>query len=349
MENMDSLCERLAALEHQIQVLSRQAHLVERRLRWRRGFAGGVLALSLLSLPPPWRTAQDTLEQRVAALEDKFVALTFDAGANELVITGANLRIVNGLGTTDCTDERSVPIPDCYSHGLGNLIVGYNEPRYEGGDNRTGSHNVVVGRAHNFSSFGGMVVGIFNEISGKFAAVSRGNVNTASGFNSAVHGGLGNTASGFQAAVSGGQANTASGLRSVVSGGVGNNAAGNHGAVVSGGHRNTASGDFSTVSGGERTRPVAGMPVSAVGERTRRAATFPRSVAGGRMWPMTRRPQSVAAFRTRPAASARALVGGATSSKRPPTAGRLGQSVPGYPGAFAPCSLSRDRWGGMPA
>ena len=47
------------------------------------------------------------------------------------------LHIVNGLGSTDCTDEERNEIPDC-PNGLGNLIVGYNEPS-GGEDFRTGS------------------------------------------------------------------------------------------------------------------------------------------------------------------------------------------------------------------
>ena len=39
---------------------------------------------------------------------------------------------------------------------------------------RTGSHNVVVGQRHNFSRFGGLVVGDHNTISGDFASVSGG-------------------------------------------------------------------------------------------------------------------------------------------------------------------------------
>jgi hypothetical protein len=104
-------------------------------------------------------------------------------------------------------------------NGLGNLIVGYNELRPFESNTRTGSHNVVVGMQHNFSSFGGLVVGIFNEISGEFASVTGGGGNTASGPRSAVHGGLRNIASGLDAVVSGGQVNIASELRSVVSGG----------------------------------------------------------------------------------------------------------------------------------
>jgi hypothetical protein len=39
--------------------------------------------------------------ERWATLEDKLAAMAFDAAANEVVITGANLRIVNGPGTTE--------------------------------------------------------------------------------------------------------------------------------------------------------------------------------------------------------------------------------------------------------
>jgi hypothetical protein len=136
----------------------------------------------------------------MTALEDKLAAMAFDAEANEVVITGANLRIVNGLGATDTTN------------GVGNLIVGYNELRAGGAPNdRSGSHNVIVGRFDNFSSFGGLVVGEINEISGQFASVSGGNQNTASGEDSVVSGGRRNSASGLVSSVSGGLNRTAPG------------------------------------------------------------------------------------------------------------------------------------------
>ena len=55
------------------------------------------------------------MRKRLAALEYRLQYIT--GGPNEVVITGANLRIVNGLGDTETTN------------GLGNLIVGYNESR----------------------------------------------------------------------------------------------------------------------------------------------------------------------------------------------------------------------------
>jgi hypothetical protein len=267
MDSMDNFRERFEALErqteqlhHETQALKAHTRTVERRLRWWRGIACGVMLLGLVSLPLQSGKAVDTqprgMAERMAAMEHKLSAMTFDDAANEVVITGANLRIVNGLGTTNTTN------------GLGNLIVGYNELRNDPNrppDVRTGSHNVIVGLEHNFSSFAGLVVGLLNEISGPFASVSGGQQNiasdgsasvcggsgnTASGFNSAVCGGGNNTASGVGSAVCGGVGNTASGLTSSVSGGKGNTASGFDSSSVSGGEQNTASGLQSTVSGG---------------------------------------------------------------------------------------------------
>jgi trimeric autotransporter adhesin len=208
---MDQLQSRLDALE-------RQMHTVTRRLRWWRGLACGAVMLAVLTWALPLSLAREDapdkdkdqkgLAQRVAALED--LLKHFSREQNEIFITGANLHLVNGLDSTDCTDEQGQEIPDC-PNGLGNLIVGYNELRQpdpeigEPGENiRTGSHNVVVGQEHNFSRFGGIVVGRFNTISGDFAAVSGGISNTASGNFSPVSGGSGNTASGRFSSVSGG-------------------------------------------------------------------------------------------------------------------------------------------------
>jgi hypothetical protein len=149
------------------------------------------------------------LEQRVAALES--LLKHFSRKGNEVTIKGANLHFVNGLGRTDCGSEED-PIPDC-PNGPGNLIVGYNESRAEFGEDdiRTGSHNIIVGSHHNFSRFGGIVVGRFNTISGDFASVSGGFVNTAGGSSSSISGGEFNSVSGAASSVSGGIGNLASG------------------------------------------------------------------------------------------------------------------------------------------
>jgi hypothetical protein len=233
---MDQLQTRLDALEQ-------RTHTVERQLRWWRGLACGLVGLAGLTWMLPAVIAQEDaadngprgLAPRVAALES--LLKHFSREGHDITITGANLHIVNGLGSTDCLTEQFESIPDC-PNGLGNLIVGYNEPRdpfFAGETIRTGSHNVVVGEEHNFSRYGGLVVGLQNEISGVFSVVS---------------GGAGNTASGHFAVVSGGVFNGASGRASVVSGGEGNGAAGES-SSVSGGFENMASGFLSSVSGGQ--------------------------------------------------------------------------------------------------
>jgi len=253
-EKLSDFRERFEALEQRTEHLQQHTHSVERRLRWWRGIACGAIVLALLGFPLQSGKAQyedKDLAQRVAALEYKLEYVS--GGPNEVVITGANLRIVNGLGTTQT------------SNGLGNLIVGYNElrmqfPQCAGNpdplcaDTRTGSHNIVVGEQNNFSSFGGLVVGIFNEISGMFASVSGGTNNMASGEFASVSAGQGNRASSRLSVVSGGVANDASGVGALVSGGAFNTASGDS-SSVSGGQSNTASGEFpssgaASVSGG---------------------------------------------------------------------------------------------------
>ena len=110
----------------------------------------------------------DALEDRIAALEAKlqYLAVVADSingmPGPHVIITGANLHVRSGSGSTYGT-----------INGLGNLIIGYNED-LTGEKDRSGSHNVVVGRNHNYSSFGGFVVGTSNTISGQYSSVSGG-------------------------------------------------------------------------------------------------------------------------------------------------------------------------------
>jgi hypothetical protein len=172
---MDHLQNRLEALEQ-------QTYTVQRQLRWWRGLACGLIVLAVLTWALPAGTAPGkSLEQRVAALET--LLIHFSRDSNNVFVTGANLHIVNGLGATTTTN------------GLGNLIVGYNEPTDTsdqiacGALDRTGSHNVVVGSKNSFTRFGGLVVGWTNAITGDFASVSGGDANTASGDFASVSGG----------------------------------------------------------------------------------------------------------------------------------------------------------------
>ena len=176
------------------------------------------------------------LDTRVAALEIQVPDCLSAPEEHLALFSGCNVQIVNGEGDTETTNE------------LGNLIVGYNKNEF--GASRSGSHNLVVGDHHEYSSFGGFVAGVANTIVGQYASVSGGEGNTASGDHASVSGGYGNIASANHASVSGGFDNVASGLGgSSVSGGNLNVASGPY-ASVSGGVRNTASDWYSSVSGG---------------------------------------------------------------------------------------------------
>ncbi len=144
------------------------------------------------------------LEKRIARMEKTITKLSnllqgVSRQKNELTFSGINIHVVNGTGNT----EGKV-------NGLGNLIVGYNEPRTGGHvAKHTGSHNVIVGSMHSYSSYGGLVVGSTNTITGKYSSVSGGQWNTSSGDYSSVSGGHLSSAKGKYSTVNGGLSSSA--------------------------------------------------------------------------------------------------------------------------------------------
>jgi hypothetical protein len=143
------------------------------------------------------------------------------ANANTLVqFTGANVQVLSGAGATDA------PV-----NGLGNLIVGYNTSP---GNPQTGSHNLVVGNYHSYTSFGGVVFGEADAITGPASSVTGGSDNTAAGEETSISGGTGNTASNEYAWIGGGFDNQAAGYASSVSGGGGSRASGYYASVFAG-------------------------------------------------------------------------------------------------------------------
>jgi hypothetical protein len=176
----------------------------------------------------------------------------FSRNGNEVAITGANLHIVSGSGSTAGT-----------VNGLGNLIIGYNEAPTE--VRRTGSHNLVIGAENNFTSYAGVAAGQRVEIAAPYAAAVGGINSFISGTNSAVLGGTNGVVDGAYAAIVGGDYNTAHGQSSVVIAGDANqtfftgssvlggiqNVSYADRAVVVGGQQNTATVVDSTVIGGQ--------------------------------------------------------------------------------------------------
>jgi hypothetical protein len=180
---------------------------------------------------------EETADQqgRISALETLLAGVSRGtlAGRDTMRFSNMNVQLTNGTQST------------ASSNGLGNLIVGYNATRTDA--TRSGSHNIIVGDMHEWTSYGGIVAGNGNTASGVQASVL-GLSNTASGNYSTVTGGQGNVASGLSSSVSGGARNAASGSVSSVSGGSGSSATGDT-SSVSGGLQNTASGRWSSILG----------------------------------------------------------------------------------------------------
>jgi FtsZ-binding cell division protein ZapB len=201
------------------------------------------------------------LTARVSALEDKLAYV--NVAGTEMYITGANLHILNGAGSTESTNS------------LGNLIMGYGE----GSNITTGSHNIVLGRSNNYSSYAGIVAGYANTISAPYASVLGGRYSSASGDYAAVSGGFANIASGDNSSVSGGSGNTAGGISASVSGGSVNQASGDN-SSISGGQQGAASLSHASISGGFLNN-ASGSHSSVIGGFFNDASGYASSVSGG--------------------------------------------------------------------
>ncbi|MEO7717934.1 MAG: hypothetical protein ABIY70_17170 [Capsulimonas sp.] len=194
----------------------------------------------------------------IAALQGDVNAQSSDLGAlqavtasmrvsgSDLIFTGVNVHIVSGSGATNDFGRPT---------GLGNLIVGYNAKSPYAAQTRTGSHNLILGDANNYLSYGGIVAGANNTSGAPYASVTGGSQNVASGRYATVTGGYTNTASANCASVSGGDYNMADGVFASVSGGYHNSASADE-ASVSGGIGNKAGDEGASVSGGVGNRAI---------------------------------------------------------------------------------------------
>jgi hypothetical protein len=252
-------------------------------------------------------TAVASMQTQITALQD--LLQHFTRSGDDVYVTGANLHVLSGSGSTAGT-----------VNGRGNLIVGYNEVRTSGAlscslgaytnqtdcttnsgtwaiSHKTGSHNIVTGYQHNYSRYGGLVAGSSNTISGTYATVSGGVLNSASGSRSSVSGGNNNTAYAIYSAISGGESNlagngactengictgsgsTSIGQSSTISGGYQNKTIG-YRSSVSGGTSNIASAHTSSVSGGS-ANTASGEASSVSGGISNTATEYTSSVSGG--------------------------------------------------------------------
>lgn len=174
------------------------------------GFAAGLMAQQFTgerveAQPPPHAANPDNnLSARVAELEAKLASMS--VVGDDVIFEGVNLIVQSGSGVTGGE-----------VNGVGNLIVGYDEGDVD--DIKSGSHNLIVGGFHTYTSYGGFVAGFDNAVTAPAASVSGGRENEAAGHNSSVSGGERNLAGGNLSSVTGGNGNFANGEGSTVSGG----------------------------------------------------------------------------------------------------------------------------------
>jgi hypothetical protein len=104
------------------------------------------------------------LNTSVSALDTSLKCIDSSSDSESLTFSGCNIYIRNGIGSTNTLN------------GKGNLIIGYGET----GDclnrncSRTGSHNLMVGMNHRYTSYGGIVAGLSNAITAPHASVVGG-------------------------------------------------------------------------------------------------------------------------------------------------------------------------------
>ena len=147
------------------------------------------------------------LDASLGDLDELAGYVSVDPVSHDVFLEGANLHVRDGSGSTQGT-----------ATGLGNLVVGYDE---DDGDDKSGSHNLVIGPYHTYSGYGGLVAGYDNALTGVHTSVTGGRTNVAGGSYTSVSGGHANLAIGWGSSVSGGAANQAFGESASVVGGFG--------------------------------------------------------------------------------------------------------------------------------
>jgi hypothetical protein len=235
------------------------------------------------------------LERQNDALTRRLRCVSTTSTGNDIIFEGCNVHVRNGLGQTPTTN------------GYGNLIVGYNKNEVS---TRTGSHNVILGDLHEYTSYGGLVSGTENTLTAPNASIlssvdseahttggtilgaDRGMTDTAG----VIVGGSMNyvgpdahfavTVGGYQNAVNGeaavaaaGTLNNAQGARSLVAAGSENQSLGAE-AAICGGSSNSSSGLTSSVSGGSHNAAT-GRSSSVSGGYSNTASGDYSSILGG--------------------------------------------------------------------
>jgi hypothetical protein len=201
--------------------------------------------------------------------------------ATDFVFNGCNVHIQNGAGSTSTANR------------YGNLIIGYDKNEVA---TRTGSHNLVIGDLHEYTSYGGIVTGTENTLSAPNSAIFASVDSEVTGTGGAAVIGADRGDSQGNAVLIGGSMNYASvdGRFGVVIGGSQNgvtagtavavagtmNVGGASGALACGGAENQASGTNSMACGGDGNQSP-GSGAVAIGGTQNQAAGSNSVETGG--------------------------------------------------------------------
>lgn len=138
-----------------------------------------VLQVAAMQISLDDANSQDTLlGTRVEQVEELLTCVDFDSANLTLIVESCNLIVRDGSGNTASTT------------GLGNLIIGYDTDESLS-KNKTGTHNLVVGDEHEYSSYGGLVAGRANSVHGPYASITGGRNNVVGLDYASVSGGRG--------------------------------------------------------------------------------------------------------------------------------------------------------------
>ena len=115
-------------------------------------------------------------DERLEQLEQLLSCVIFDSANQSFIVENCNLIVRNGVGDTQS------------QNGSGNIIIGYNEDAF-GNKDRGGSHNLVIGAEHQYSAYGGLVIGENHQINNPYASITGGRDNRVSASHATIGGG----------------------------------------------------------------------------------------------------------------------------------------------------------------
>src|SRR5262249_55545936 len=122
-------------------------------------------------------TAGGCLPKALANANATIACLEMAPSGVDLIVKGCNLHVQSGGGATRAEVT-----------GWANRIIANNDT-FPGTNVRPGSHNLVIGQNHPYTSFGGLLAGTSNSVTGPAGSVTGGSENTSGGIQTSVSGG----------------------------------------------------------------------------------------------------------------------------------------------------------------